>query len=67
MNQCIITLKDSTILYAIGLAEVMYQAKVYVGRTMQSFATYTWVAVVFLLITSLLMLASKALEKRMRS
>ena len=67
VNQCIITLKDSTILYAIGLAEVMYQAKVYVGRTMQSFATYTWVAVVFLLITNLLMLASKALEKRMRS
>jgi His/Glu/Gln/Arg/opine family amino acid ABC transporter permease subunit len=67
VNQCIITLKDSTILYAIGLGEIMYQAKIYVGRTMESFASYTWVAIVFLLITSVLMLASRALEKRMRA
>ena len=50
VNQFIITLKDSTILYAIGLSEIMYNAKIYVGRTMESFATYTWVAVFFLLI-----------------
>ena len=67
VNQCIITLKDSTIMYAIGLPEIMNQAKVYVGRTMDSFATYTWVAVIFLVITSILMLASSALEKRMRA
>ena len=65
VNQCIITLKDSTILYAIGLGEIMYQARIYVGRTMESFATYTWVAVVFLLITSVLMLVSHTIEKRM--
>jgi His/Glu/Gln/Arg/opine family amino acid ABC transporter permease subunit len=67
VNQCIITLKDSTILYAIGLSEIMYQAKIYVGRTMESFASYTWVAVVFLLITSVLMIASRTIEKRMRA
>lgn len=67
VNQCIITLKDSTILYAIGLAEIMYQAKIYVGRTMESFATYTWVAIIFLLITSVLMLVSRTIERRMRS
>ena len=39
VNQCIITLKDSTILYAIGLAEIMYYGKVYVGRTFAVFAT----------------------------
>ena len=66
VNQCIITLKDSTIMYALGLPEIMNQAKVYVGRTMESFATYTWVAVLFLVITSVLMLASSQLEKRMR-
>ena len=54
VNQFIITLKDSTILYAIGLSEIMYHAKVYVGRTMESFATYTWVAIFFLLIVSIL-------------
>lgn len=64
VNQCI-TIKDSTILYAIGLGEIMYQARIYVGRTMESFATYTWVAVVFLLITSVLMLVSHTIEKRM--
>ena len=66
VNQCIITLKDSTIMYAIGLPEVMNQAKVYVGRTFNSFATYTWVAIFFLAITSALMVASSRLEKRMR-
>lgn len=66
VNQCIITLKDSTIMYALGLPEIMNQAKVYVGRTMDSFATYTWVAVTFLVITSVLMILSTVLEKRMR-
>lgn len=66
VNQCIITLKDSTIMYAIGLPEIMNQAKVYVGRTFESFATYTWVAVIFLVITSVLMVVSSQLEKRMR-
>ena len=65
VNQCIITLKDSTIMYAIGLPEIMNQAKVYVGRTFESFATYTWVAVIFLIITSLLMVLSNYLEKRL--
>ena len=67
VNQCIITLKDSTIMYAVGLPEIMNQAKVYVGRTMTSFATYTWVAIIFLVITSVLMVVSTQLEKRMRS
>ena len=66
VNQCIITLKDSTSMYAVGLPEIMNQAKIYVGRTMESFATYTWVAVLFLITTSVLMLASSQLEKRMR-
>lgn len=66
VNQCIITLKDSTIMYALGLPEIMNQAKVYVGRTMTSFATYTWVAIIFLVITSVLMILSSVLEKRMK-
>ena len=65
VNQCIITLKDSTIMYAIGLPEIMNQAKVYVGRTFESFATYTWVAVFFLVIISVLMILSSHLEKRL--
>ena len=67
VNQCIITLKDSTIMYAIGLPEIMNQAQVYVGRTFDSLATYTWVAVIFLIIISVLMIVSSQLEKRMRA
>lgn len=65
VNQCIITLKDSTIMYAIGLPDIMNKAKVYVGRTFESFATYTWVAIFFLVIISVLMLLSNYLEKRL--
>ena len=67
VNQFIITLKDSTILYAIGLSEVMYHAKIYVGRTMESFATYTWVAIFFLLIVTVLSFISRAVERRMNA
>ncbi len=67
VNQFIITLKDSTILYAIGLAEIMNKAKVYVGRTMESFATYTWVAIFFLAIVTVLSLVSRTVERRMNS
>ena len=67
VNQFIITLKDSTILYAIGLSEVMYNAKIYVGRTMESFATYTWVAVFFLLMVTVLSFISRYVERRMNA
>ncbi len=67
VNQCIITLKDSTILYAIGLAEIMYSAKVYVGRTMESFATYTWVAIFFLVIVTILSFVSRSVERRLNA
>ena len=56
-----------TILYAIGLSEVMYNAKIYVGRTMESFATYTWVAVFFLLIVTVLSFISRYVERRMNA
>ena len=58
VNQFIITLKDSTILY---------NAKIYVGRTMESFATYTWVAVFFLLIVTVLSFISRYVERRMNA
>lgn len=66
VNQFIITLKDSTILYAIGLPEIMNRAKVYVGRTMLSFATYTWVAIFFLAIVTALSLVSRYVEGKLK-
>lgn len=67
VNQFIITLKDSTILYAIGLAEIMYYGKIYVGKTYQSFATYTWIAIAFLIIITILTLVSKRIERRLKA
>ena len=65
VNQFIITLKDSTILYAIGLPELMYYGKIYVGRTYESFATYTWIAIFFLALISILMIISSRIERRL--
>ena len=66
VNQFIITLKDSTILYAIGLPELVYQAKIYVGRTLEALGTYTWVAIFFLIIISILSYVARVFERRMK-
>lgn len=64
VNQFIITVKDTSILSVIGLADVVNKAKVYVGKSYQFFATYILVAVYYLVVISLLMLFSKYLEKK---
>lgn len=65
VNQFIITIKDSSILSVIGLADLVNRAKVYVGSSYQFFATYIMVAVYYLVIISVLMVISNYLEKRM--
>ncbi len=64
VNQFIITVKDTSILSVIGLAEVVNKAKVYVGSTYQFFATYILVAVFYLAVISVLMVISKFVEKK---
>ena len=64
VNQFIITIKDTSILSVIGLADIVNKAKVYVGKSYQFFATYIFVAVYYLVIISILMIVSKYLEKR---
>ena len=65
VNQFIITVKDTSILSAIGLAEVVNKAKVYVGKSYQFFATYILVAIYYLIVISVLMIISKYLEKKL--
>ena len=65
VNQFIITIKDTSILSVIGLAEIVNKAKVYVGKSYQFFASYILVAVYYLIVISILMLISKYLEKKM--
>ena len=65
VNQFIITIKDSSILSVIGLADVVNQAKVYVGATYDFFPTYITVAAYYLVVISILMVASRFIEKKL--
>ena len=64
VNQFIITIKDTSILSVIGLADVVNKAKIYVGSTYLFFETYVMVAVYYLIIISILMILSKYVEKK---
>jgi polar amino acid transport system permease protein/polar amino acid transport system substrate-binding protein len=66
VNQFIITLKDSSLISVIGFADIMYQAKIYVGRTMESFATYTWVALFYLVLIMALTYVAKLVERKVK-
>lgn len=65
VNQFIITIKDSSILSVIGLADLVNQAKVYVGSTYDFFPTYIVVAGYYLILLSVLMVFSKYIEKKL--
>ena len=65
VNQFIISLKDTSIISIISLAEIVYEAKIYIGRTMQSFATWTIVGLFYLAIIAVLSHISTRVEKRL--
>ena len=66
VNQFIISIKDTSILSAIGMAELVNKAKTYVGSTYVYFATYAVVALLYLAIISLLMILSNYVEKKLK-
>ncbi|MDR1446066.1 MAG: amino acid ABC transporter permease [Treponema sp.] len=65
VNQFIISLKDTSIISVISLAEIVYEAKIYIGRTMQSFATWTIVGLCYLAVITVLTQISRYVEKRL--
>jgi len=65
VNQFIISLKDTSIISIISLAEIVYQARIYIGRTMQSFATWTIVGLFYLAIITVLSRISTRVEKKL--
>jgi His/Glu/Gln/Arg/opine family amino acid ABC transporter permease subunit len=65
VNQFIISLKDTSIVSVISLGEIVYEAKIYIGRTMQSFATWAIVGLVYLAIITVLSQISRYVEKRL--
>lgn len=66
VNQFIITLKDTSILSVISLSDIVYQAKIYVGRTMESFATWTVVGIFYLVVITILTRFSKYAERKIK-
>lgn len=66
VNQFIITIKDTSILTVIGMAEIVNKAQQYVGSTFVYFETYSVVALMYLAIISVLMLLSNFIEKRLK-
>lgn len=66
VNQFIITLKDSSLISVIGFADIMYQAKIYIGNSMQSFATYTWVALFYFVPIMILTYIAKQVERKVQ-
>lgn len=64
VNQFIITVKDTSILSVIGLAEITNKANTYVGSTYRYFETYILVAIYYLVVISILMVISNYLEKK---
>ncbi len=63
-NQFIITIKDSSLAQVIGLPEMFQQAKIYVGNTFESFASYVFVGVWYLVIISVLSFFIKRIERK---
>ncbi len=66
VNQFIITVKDTSILSVISLAELCNQAKQYSASTYIFFETYILVGVLYLVIISVLMIVSKFVEKKLK-
>lgn len=66
VNQFVISLKDTTILSAIGLIELLQTSKIIVARTLQSSQVYLITAVIYLVIITLLTRLAKVLERRFR-
>lgn len=65
INQFIITLKDTSILSAIGFPELVNRAKNVQANTMDAFSTWAIVAIMYLVVITLLSYSAKLLERRL--
>ncbi len=65
INQFIITLKDTSILSAIGFPELVNTAKNVVANTFMSFQTWGIVAIMYLIVITILSKLALALERRL--
>ncbi|AQP54828.1 glutamine ABC transporter permease [Vagococcus penaei] len=66
VNQFVISLKDTTILSAIGLIELLQAGKMIVARNLQSTLVYFVIALMYLILITLLTQIGKMLERKLQ-
>lgn len=66
INQFVISLKDTTIVSAIGLIELFQTGKIIIARNYQSFRMYAILAVIYLVMITILTKFAKRLERKMK-
>lgn len=65
VNQFIITLKDTSILSAIGLAELTQQGRLVVARTFKSFDVWIIIGIMYFVVIYILSKLAKYVERRL--
>lgn len=65
-NQFIISVKDTALLSVIAVNEITHQAQAYAALSFKAIPTYTALAVFYLVILSILILAEKQIERNLR-
>ncbi|MGV7115145.1 amino acid ABC transporter substrate-binding protein/permease [Paenibacillus kyungheensis] len=64
INQLVITLKDTSIMSAIGLVELTQSGKIVIARTFQSFDIWLVVALMYLIVITILTKISNHIERK---
>ena len=65
-NQCIISLKDSSLFIVIGVAELTRQGQEIMASNFRAVEIWSAVAIIYLILTGLMALTLHLVEKRMR-
>ena len=65
MNQFIIAVKDTSILTVIGVNELVQRGKIIVASNFRAFEVYGIIAIMYLILIGILMIASKNVERRL--
>lgn len=65
-NEAAIVIKDSSLVYILGVPEILRQAQYYSARTYQPFTAYLTVGAIYFLLTFITNRGLDALEKRLR-
>lgn len=64
INQFVISLKDTTILSAIGLVELLQTGKIIIARNLQSFKVYLIISIIYIIVITTLTKLSNMLERK---